>query len=151
MSASKYSRTMFYALFFFIMGSASTALGQDGTIAEVSDDGNMGYLIVSIRGEGALWVCCTVYPSGYGNREVDLEPVKAKGDSQARFNVFSRMNVADERLDYVVSLWKDKTTISECENKHGKGSKRCQQARRHGFQMEGLLDQKRGIYTPGFD
>ncbi|MDY6990441.1 MAG: hypothetical protein SWQ30_20560 [Thermodesulfobacteriota bacterium] len=151
MSVLKYYRTIFYAVSLFIIISGSIAFGQDGTIGEIGDDGNMGYLIVDIRGEGTLWVCCTVYPSGYGNREVDLEPVKVKGDSQAKFDVFSKMNVADERLDYVVALWKDKINLQECEKKYGKDSNRCQGARKNGFQMESPLDQKRGTYTPGFD
>ena len=147
----KYHRTIFYGLSFLFILSGSIAFGQDGKISEVHDYGNWGYLIVNIRGEGTLWVGCTVYPSGLKNKGVDFKPVEVKGDSEAKINVFSEMNSYDERLEYVVTLWKDKISLKECEKKHGKGSKHCEGARRNGFQMEGPLDRKQGIYQPGFD
>ncbi len=146
-----FNRTIFYMILIVVTILSGIAFGKSGRIVSVDDDGNGGYIIVKVRGEGTLWVGCTVYPAGHGKYEVDLKPVKVRGSDEAKFNVLPRMDFSKRSLDYVVALWEDKISLRKCKKKYGKGSDRCRWARKNGYQMEGRLDRKQGSYRPGFN
>ena len=134
----------------FILYNCSSFTGN-GRIFEVNNDENMSNIIVKVHGNGTFWVGCTVFPSGFGKYGVDLDAQKVRGGSAVKFKVLPGVDIGESRLDYVVGLWEDKIDLRECERKYGKGSHRCQWARKNGYQMEGLLDRKQGTFTPNLD
>ena len=139
-----------YTLFLLFLFPGLSAAGS-GSFTKIDDEGNMGYLIVEVRGSGTFWVGCTVFPAGFGKYEVDLDAKKVKGGESVKFNVLSQMRTGNTSLDYVVALWEDKISLKKCEKKYGKNSERCKWARKNGYQMEGRLDRRQGTYKPGFD
>ncbi|MFC1840732.1 hypothetical protein ACFL1N_14210 [Thermodesulfobacteriota bacterium] len=138
-------------LFSFIFTSGPSA--GNGRITNVDDDGNMGNIIVEVRGSGTLWVGCTIYPNGRGKYYKDLEAKKVKGGGKVSFNVLPHMSYSrgSTSLEYVVALWEGKISLRKCEKKYGKNSDECISARRNGYQMEGRLDRREGTYKAGFD
>ena len=138
-------------IFILINTPAGIAFGKSGRITNIDDSGNMGNIIVTIRGEGTLWVGCTVYPAGHGKYEVNLDAKKIRGSGKVKFMVMPRVRTGETDLDYIVALWEDKISLRKCEKKYGKGSERCKWARVKGYQMEGRLDRREGTYTMGFD
>ena len=141
----------FLLIFILINTPAGIAFGKSARIINIDDSGNMGYLIVTVRGEGTIWVGCTVYPAGQGMYEVNLDAIKVRGSDKVKFMVMPHVRTGKTDLDYIVALWEDKISLRECERKYGKGSENCKWAKSKGYQMEGRLDRREGTYTMGFD
>lgn len=145
------NKSIFYTILIIFTIFTGIVSGDSGRITSLADDGNSRYIVVKVRGEGTLWVVCTVYPAGHGKYKVDLEPVEVRDSGDAKFNLLSKISSGKTSIDYVVSLWEDKINLQKCEKKYGKDSDNCKRARRNGYQMEGRLDRREGTYRPRFD